>query len=126
MTDDDGRNAAHQSPYHELIRPERESSTRVLPRRACHRRERQREGIAKAKAAGVYNGRPTSIEPSRVKELKAQGFRGVRNCETAQDWTCVSLSGARRKRLTDGSRAGLAVGAYSRRAALGQIERPLE
>src|SRR6201996_7718359 len=39
------------------------------------RRERQLEGIAKAKAAGVYKGRPPSIEASRVRELKAQGMR---------------------------------------------------
>jgi DNA invertase Pin-like site-specific DNA recombinase len=39
------------------------------------RRERQLEGIAKAKAAGVYKGRPPSIEASRVCELKAQGMR---------------------------------------------------
>jgi DNA invertase Pin-like site-specific DNA recombinase len=35
------------------------------------RRERQLEGIAKAKAAGVYKGRPASIEASRVRELRA-------------------------------------------------------
>jgi DNA invertase Pin-like site-specific DNA recombinase len=35
------------------------------------RRERQLEGIAKAKAAGVYKGRPPSIEVSRVREMKA-------------------------------------------------------
>jgi DNA invertase Pin-like site-specific DNA recombinase len=35
------------------------------------RRERQLEGIAKAKAAGVYKGWPPSIEASRVGELKA-------------------------------------------------------
>jgi hypothetical protein len=39
------------------------------------RRERQLEGIAKAKAAGVYKGRPPSIEASRVRELRAQGMR---------------------------------------------------
>jgi len=39
------------------------------------RRERQLEGIAKAKAAGVYKGRPPSIEAARVRELKAQGMR---------------------------------------------------
>jgi DNA invertase Pin-like site-specific DNA recombinase len=39
------------------------------------RRERQLEGIAKAKAAGVYKARPPSIEASRVHELKAQGMR---------------------------------------------------
>jgi DNA invertase Pin-like site-specific DNA recombinase len=41
------------------------------------RRERQLEGIAKAKATGVYKGRPASIEASRVRELKAQGMRPV-------------------------------------------------
>jgi DNA invertase Pin-like site-specific DNA recombinase len=41
------------------------------------RRERQLEGIAKAKAAGVYKGRPASIEASRVRELKAHGMRPV-------------------------------------------------
>jgi DNA invertase Pin-like site-specific DNA recombinase len=37
------------------------------------RRERQLEGIAKAKAAGIYKGRPASIDAARVRELKAQG-----------------------------------------------------
>ena len=38
------------------------------------RRERQLEGIAKAKAAGVYKGRPASINAARVAELKAEGM----------------------------------------------------
>src|SRR4051794_3384898 len=38
------------------------------------RRERQLEGIAKAKSAGVYKGRPASIDAVRVRELKAQGL----------------------------------------------------
>jgi DNA invertase Pin-like site-specific DNA recombinase len=42
------------------------------------RRERQLEGIAKAKAVGVYKGRPPSIEASRVREMKAQGMRTPR------------------------------------------------
>ena len=37
------------------------------------RKERQAEGIAKAKAAGVYKGRPASIDPTQVRVLKAQG-----------------------------------------------------
>jgi DNA invertase Pin-like site-specific DNA recombinase len=36
------------------------------------RRERQLEGIAKAKAAGVYKGRPASINAAQVRELKVQ------------------------------------------------------
>jgi DNA invertase Pin-like site-specific DNA recombinase len=38
------------------------------------RKERQMEGIAKAKAAGVYKGRPRSIEAQRVRELKGRGL----------------------------------------------------
>jgi DNA invertase Pin-like site-specific DNA recombinase len=38
------------------------------------RRERQLEGIAKAKARGVYKGRKASIDPARVKQLKADGL----------------------------------------------------
>jgi DNA invertase Pin-like site-specific DNA recombinase len=39
------------------------------------RRERQLEGIAKAKAAGVYKGRPASIDAEQVRRLKADGMR---------------------------------------------------
>jgi DNA invertase Pin-like site-specific DNA recombinase len=38
------------------------------------RRERQMEGIAKAKAAGVYKGRKPTIDPRRIAELKRQGL----------------------------------------------------
>ena len=38
------------------------------------RKERQMEGIAKAKAAGVYKGRPASINVAQVRELKARGL----------------------------------------------------
>jgi DNA invertase Pin-like site-specific DNA recombinase len=38
------------------------------------RRERQMEGIAKAKAAGIYRGRPESIDGDRVRELKGEGL----------------------------------------------------
>lgn len=38
------------------------------------RRERQMEGIAKAKEAGVYKGRPPSIDAAKVLELKADGL----------------------------------------------------
>jgi DNA invertase Pin-like site-specific DNA recombinase len=38
------------------------------------RRERQLEGIAKAKAAGVYKGRKPSINPAEVMKLKANGL----------------------------------------------------
>jgi DNA invertase Pin-like site-specific DNA recombinase len=35
--------------------------------------ERQLEGIAKAKAAGVYKGRVASIDADQVRKLKANG-----------------------------------------------------
>jgi DNA invertase Pin-like site-specific DNA recombinase len=38
------------------------------------RRERQLEGIAKAKAAGVYKGRAPSINPDQVRKMKADGM----------------------------------------------------
>ena len=37
------------------------------------RRERQREGIAKAKSNGVYKGRKAAVNTERVKELIASG-----------------------------------------------------
>lgn len=37
------------------------------------RKERQLEGIAKAKAAGIYKGRKASIDVAKVRELKAAG-----------------------------------------------------
>lgn len=40
------------------------------------RRERQLEGIAKAKAEGVYKGRPASIDADAVRALAAEGVGG--------------------------------------------------
>ena len=34
--------------------------------------ERQREGIAKAKAVGKYKGRPVSIDAEQIKRLRAE------------------------------------------------------
>jgi DNA invertase Pin-like site-specific DNA recombinase len=39
------------------------------------RKERQMEGIAKAKAEGVYKGRPPSVDCAKVLELKAEGWK---------------------------------------------------
>ena len=38
------------------------------------RKERQLEGIADAKARGVYQGRKASIDTAKVKALRAQGM----------------------------------------------------
>jgi DNA invertase Pin-like site-specific DNA recombinase len=37
------------------------------------RKERQSEGIAKAKAAGVYKGRPAAIDPTLIRKLRDEG-----------------------------------------------------
>jgi DNA invertase Pin-like site-specific DNA recombinase len=37
-------------------------------------KERQAVGIAKAKIAGVYKGRPPSVDRAKIADLKAQGF----------------------------------------------------
>src|SRR5882672_9774233 len=46
------------------------------------RRERQLEGIAKAKAEGVYKGRPASIDVAQVREMKAQGVGATKIAKT--------------------------------------------
>jgi DNA invertase Pin-like site-specific DNA recombinase len=38
------------------------------------RRERQLEGIADAKARGVYKGRKASIDPGKIKQMTADGL----------------------------------------------------
>ena len=38
------------------------------------RRERQLEGIADAKARGVYKGRKASIDPGKIKQMTADGM----------------------------------------------------
>ena len=38
------------------------------------RRERQLEGIASAKARGVYKGRKPSIDTAKIKQMKADGL----------------------------------------------------
>ncbi len=38
------------------------------------RKERQLEGIAKAKQAGVYKGRKPSVDEAKVRELRGQGL----------------------------------------------------
>ena len=39
------------------------------------RKERQLEGIAKAKAEGVYKGRKPSVDVAQVRALKSAGHR---------------------------------------------------
>ena len=44
------------------------------------RRERQLEGIAKAKAEGVYKGRKPSIDVVKVKALRKSGMGAAARC----------------------------------------------
>ncbi len=46
------------------------------------RRERQMEGIAKAKAAGVYKGRKPTIDPEAVRGLKTEGLGATQIAKT--------------------------------------------
>jgi DNA invertase Pin-like site-specific DNA recombinase len=45
-------------------------------------KERELEGIAKAKEAGVYKGRPASIDVAQVRQLKSQGLGPSKIAET--------------------------------------------
>ena len=49
-------------------------------------RERQREGIALAKKAGVYRGRKPSLTPERVKELRARVAAGEKKSALAREF----------------------------------------
>jgi DNA invertase Pin-like site-specific DNA recombinase len=58
------------------------------------RRERQLEGIAKAKAAGIYKGRKPSVPVDEVKQLKAAGRSPTEIAEGTVDLADERLSGS--------------------------------
>jgi hypothetical protein len=62
------------------------------------RRERQLEGIAKAKAAGVYRGRSAPIDAPQVRAMKAQRFgpRRSRRLSTSAGRPCMGIGGGAR------------------------------
>jgi DNA invertase Pin-like site-specific DNA recombinase len=49
-------------------------------------RERQREGIALAKKAGVYKGRKPSLTPDRVAQLRARVAAGEKKADLAREF----------------------------------------
>jgi DNA invertase Pin-like site-specific DNA recombinase len=49
-------------------------------------KERQREGIAIAKKAGVYKGRKPSLTPERVTELRARVAAGEKKAALAREF----------------------------------------
>lgn len=53
------------------------------------RRERQAEGIAKAKAEGRYNGRPATIDKEAIRRMKREGLS---NSEIARRMKCNRAS----------------------------------
>src|SRR4029077_7436439 len=60
------------------------------------RRERQMEGIAAAKARGVYKGRPASVEAASEAALREEGLGANRDCQAAGDRQGERLQGAGR------------------------------
>ena len=64
------------------------------------RRERQRAGIAKAKANGVYKGRRAGIDAEQVRAMAAQGFSAATIardlcCHRQSVYRVLTASGAR-------------------------------
>jgi DNA invertase Pin-like site-specific DNA recombinase len=58
------------------------------------RRERQMEGIEKAKAEGKYRGRKPSIDPTQIRELHGQGL----GASAIARWASVELESIERWR----------------------------
>lgn len=52
--------------------------------------ERQKEGIAKAKAEGRYNGRPRTLDAGKVKAMKAEGA-SIKEIQNALDISRASI-----------------------------------
>jgi DNA invertase Pin-like site-specific DNA recombinase len=50
-------------------------------------RERQREGIAIAKARGVYKGRKRALTPEQVKEVIEQAYAGIPKADLARAYS---------------------------------------
>jgi|MEHZ01.5.fsa_nt_MEHZ011518653.1_3 DNA invertase Pin-like site-specific DNA recombinase len=59
------------------------------------RKERQMEGIAKAKERGVYKGRKPSVDVERVKALRDSGMGCVCDCEGNGNRQSECISGTR-------------------------------
>ncbi len=73
------------------------------------RKERQLEGIAKAKAAGVYKGRVPSVDTARVRQLQAEGLKPLEIAGQARHRPSERLSrpqGSGNASLIDGAPKG--------------------
>jgi DNA invertase Pin-like site-specific DNA recombinase len=64
--------------------------------------ERQREGIPKAKAAGIYKGLPPSIDRAKIRELLTQmGPAGAAKTMVSRDRLFTSWVSPHDERCTD-------------------------
>ena len=64
--------------------------------------ERQREGIAKAKAAGIYKGLQPSIDQTKIRELLTQmGPAGAAKTMVSRDRLFTSWASTHDERCTD-------------------------
>ena len=59
-------------------------------------KERQAAGIAKAKAKGVYKGRPVSLDHSQIRTLRSQGLGATAIAKAAWVFTRRDLQGHER------------------------------
>ena len=58
----------------QIIRRRQETYTPVAEMELGFIKERQAAGIAKAKANGIYKGRPVSLDHHQIKTLRSQGL----------------------------------------------------
>ncbi len=72
-------------------------------------RERQREGIAIAKAAGVYKGRKPALQPTQIGEIRIRASRGESKAALAREYgvsretVYAHLRGTQQQSLQDGN-----------------------
>ena len=68
-------------------------------------RERQREGIAVAKAAGAYKGRKPTLAPDQVSELRRRAAMGEKKAALAREFgvSRETLYGSLRRDVTAGT-----------------------
>ncbi len=86
------------------------------------RRDRQLEDIAKAKAAGVYKGRPASIDAAQVRQMKAQGRGAPLRSPKLSVFTARAFTARLNKRKCGASRRLIGRGEGCRRPpSLGPI-----
>lgn len=77
------------APVSRPVRSILRTATLLMPRRSAASfvvTKRQREGIALAKARGVYKGRKRALDPDKVSELVARAAAGVPKAQLAREY----------------------------------------